>query len=253
MNKRYIDFVPAKGGRVPKKGRVVGAKVAKKPAAKPVVKPAVKKTAASVSKKLTRRDSPLEGDLEIDKIFAERVEPAGVTKGGAKLGVIEDFQPKFVQAEVKKRPLGASNTASKVNVSTKASSKVVSKAPRAGTSTRVGVSVRTGTSGAAKAAKAKAGVTGMRAGVTISSSKRPLPMGNRTAFLSNSKIEKRPLSKNAYIKRPVVIPKEEKPQAPVKIIAKPEKDSKAGLIIAIILTIILGAAAGTVAFLLLPK
>ena len=44
-----------------------------------------------------------------------------------------------------------------------------------------------------------------------------------------------------------------KPKAPEKIIAKPEKDSKAGLIIAIILTIILGAAAGTVAFLLLPK
>lgn len=74
----------------------------------------------------------------------------------------------------------------------------------------------------------------------------------RPAFVNTEKVRKRPLSKNVYPKKPVV-PKEEKPTAPVTIIDKPEKDSKVGLIVTIIITIILGAAAGTVAFLLLPK
>jgi len=74
----------------------------------------------------------------------------------------------------------------------------------------------------------------------------------KPAFVNTEKIRKRPLSKNVYPKK-VVEPKEEVPSAPVTIINKPEKDSKAGLIVTIIITIILGAAAGTVAFLLLPK
>lgn len=73
-----------------------------------------------------------------------------------------------------------------------------------------------------------------------------------THFVNTEKIEKRPLSKSVATKKPVVLPKKEISD-PARIIAKPEKDSKAGLIIAVILTIILGAAAGTVAFLLLPK
>ncbi len=49
-----------------------------------------------------------------------------------------------------------------------------------------------------------------------------------------------------------MVPKEE-PKGPVTIITKPEKDSHVGIIVTIIMTIILGATAGTVAFLLLPK
>ena len=49
------------------------------------------------------------------------------------------------------------------------------------------------------------------------------------------------------------VPPEEKPTGPVTIISKPEKESKVSLVVTIIITIILGAAAGTVAFLLLPK
>ena len=70
-------------------------------------------------------------------------------------------------------------------------------------------------------------------------------------FMNAEKVDKRPLSKNVYQKK-VVVP-EEKPSKPVTIIDKPEKDSKVWLIVTIIITIILGAAAGTVAFLLLPK
>ncbi len=73
----------------------------------------------------------------------------------------------------------------------------------------------------------------------------------KPTFVNTEKVSKRPLSKNVYQKK-VETPVEE-PKAPVKIIDKPEKDSKVGLIVTIIITIILGAAAGTVAFLLLPK
>ena len=73
----------------------------------------------------------------------------------------------------------------------------------------------------------------------------------KTAFLNTDKIAKRPLSKNVYHKA-IEVPKET-PSAPVTIIDKPEKDSKVGIVVTIIVTIVLGAAAGTVAFLLLPK
>lgn len=71
-------------------------------------------------------------------------------------------------------------------------------------------------------------------------------------FVNAEKVDKRPLSKNVYQKK-VVVAAEEKPSKPVTIIDKPEKDSKVWLVVTIIITIILGAAAGTVAFLLLPK
>ena len=70
-------------------------------------------------------------------------------------------------------------------------------------------------------------------------------------FINQDKVTKRPLSKNVYRKN--VEPAKESTKKPVTIIAKPEKDTKVGVIITIIITIILGAAAGTVAFLLLPK
>ena len=73
----------------------------------------------------------------------------------------------------------------------------------------------------------------------------------RPAFVNVEKVKKRPLSKNVYTK--TVEAKEEVPSGPVTIIDKSEKDSKVGLVVTIIITIILGAAAGTVAFLLLPK
>ena len=73
----------------------------------------------------------------------------------------------------------------------------------------------------------------------------------KTRFVNTDKIEKRPLSKNVYKKN--VTPLKEEKTGPVTIIAKQDKGSHIGVIITIILTIVLGAAAGTVAFLLLPK
>lgn len=73
----------------------------------------------------------------------------------------------------------------------------------------------------------------------------------KSPFINQAKVAKRPLSKNVYQKK--IEPTVDTTESPITIISKPEKDSKAGLIIGIILTIILGAAAGTIAFLLLPK
>lgn len=94
-----------------------------------------------------------------------------------------------------------------------------------------------------------------KAGVTASGTKRKdvTSMAPRAHFVNTEKVAKRPLSKNVYQKKIVVVPEEEKSKGPVKIIDKPKKDSKAGLVVTIIITIILGATAGTVAFLLLPK
>ena len=97
-----------------------------------------------------------------------------------------------------------------------------------------------------KVVKPQAGVT---TGVRQNNSTVTVP---RAKFVNTEKVAKRPLSKNVYTKQ-IVEPKEEIVTKPVKIIDKPEKDSKAGIVMAIIITIVLGAAVGTVAFLLLPK
>jgi hypothetical protein len=101
---------------------------------------------------------------------------------------------------------------------------------------------------AAREVKPRAGVTTVKNRNVVSNDVRP-------RFV-RTEVEKRPLSKSVAQKKIVSgAPKQEQeaPSKPVTIIHKPEKDSKVGLIVTIIITIILGAAAGTVAFLLLPK
>lgn len=96
-----------------------------------------------------------------------------------------------------------------------------------------------------------------RAGVSVGKSG---PKYNSAAELQakfvKTEVKKRPLSKNVYQKKVATTAPEKEikePAEPVTIISKPEKDSKVGLVVTILITIILGAAAGTVAFLLLPK
>ncbi|MBQ6149597.1 hypothetical protein IJI86_01315 [Candidatus Saccharibacteria bacterium] len=219
MNKRYIDFVPAKN-TIPK-GGIAKPKSIKVSAEKPAKKP-VKK----VVRKIPAANPLLDEEVVVEEIFAEREEPA---KKAVKKAPKASNQPKFVKTDVKKRPLGAEKPA-KTAVKAKPVTKPAATKP------------------AVKPATVK----------PVAVAKRPAPLGQRAKFINTNKIEKRPLSAVAARKTPLIVPKVEsekpkKPAAPEKIISKPEKDSKAGLIIAIILTIILGAAAGTVAFLLLPK
>lgn len=243
MNKRYIDFVPSKQGAAGAKRQTVkgtsgvaartpgqvSVGVGKTEARKVAEKTAARRRAARITRAETAPEMPLE------EMFEERAPKAGVSTGlrEPKFGVIEDYQPKFVQAEVKKRPLGG---------------------PRKAASSG-------GAAADAKAAKAAEKAT------------RAARMA-KPAFINAEKVEKRALSDGLHPKKtaePAVKPaktkkfakksadktgkadKVKKSDGPVRIIAEPEKDSRAGIIIAVILTIILGAAAGTVAFLLLPK
>ena len=183
MNKKYIDFVPAKNARSATHKKTAQSVAKKKTVSRPVAKKTIKTTSAAPS--------------------------------NTKLGVVENLSPK------------ATSRTSNAHF-------VVSK-------------------GAVKAAKAK------KVGVKAPEEKpKEKPKKNasdtyktpKTPFVNQDKVKKRPLSKNVYRKE--VKPVKED-AAPVTIITKPEKDARISLIVTIILTIILGAAAGTVAFLLLPK
>ena len=221
MNKRYIDFVP-----VDRRGATKPLSVAaKKPVAGPIVmKPALKKPVAK--------------------------------------------QPVVSRAE----GLTVKRTGSAANFGRNAGNVTISRAPARNTAYELEEMLAKKTKSVKTPAKSGATKFGMIEDyrpkfVKATVDKRPLgtmSAGARVNFINVGKVEKRPLSKNVYARKTstTVTPKEkmkatsktkEDSKKPVMIIAKPEKDSKVGLIVAVILTIILGAAAGTVAFLLLPK
>lgn len=196
--------------------RMAGKRLAPKPSEPKPMEPKIDET--KMQMELLEQE-----ELRLEEIFAEVPE-----EQGRKFGVIEDFSGKFVSTEVEKRPLSGSISA------TEAKSKKISR-----------ISLRSKGKKENKTAVAEV-------------SKQPSePMGKmkipERPFVNMEKVEKRPLSRNVYQPRNVVTAPKEEPQGPITIIEKPEKDSRIGLIVTIIITIILGAAAGTVAFLLLPK
>lgn len=216
MNKRYIDFVPAKSkAKTAKRGqaapRVVHAELPKKPT---IQKPAVQKVAVQrpVAKKPIVKKPVRKASTSVSK---PSVTPA--------LGVVEDFGGGNVVAP--KQPLsnGPVASASEAKAQKVKAERILRSTP-----------------------KDKEASEKPAASKTNSTYKAP-----NSPFINQSKVEKRPLSKNVYQKK-IAVPKEE-PKGPVTIISKPEKDSHVGIIVTIIMTIILGATAGTVAFLLLPK
>ena len=164
------------------------------------------------------------------KPVAEKAQPERSVKMAEKkasepqFGVIEDLQSKFVKTEVVKRPLNGGvkrNSSGGDNKKTAEEEKVLRNAVR----------------------KAESAVK------NESEPKKRIEM--KTPFVNTEKVTKRPLSKNVYQKK-VVEPKEESSKS-ITIITSEKKDSKVGIVVAVIITIILGATAGTVAFLLLPK
>lgn len=177
-------------------------------------------------------------ELEINEMFEAREvkSQAGVSVGRRepKYGVIEDFKPKFVKTEVEKRPLSKPKTAKEEIAEIKA--KKIAKMPVMKKSV----------------AKEKVAEEEKQAEPKKSETEKPETLKiPKNPFVNTERVPKRPLSKNVYQKK-IVVAKEEM-TGPVTIINKPEKDSRVGLVVTIIITIILGAAAGTVAFLLLPK
>ncbi len=183
MNKRYIDFVPAKRGQVDLK-------------ASPFSKSEVKTTTKAPEK----------------KVVAKKTTPRTVSK----------VAPKTEIEKVKAAKIRATSRDTFESRKVSAVKKTIEK--------DTGKTVE------------------KRADKVTHGAKMEIP---KNPFIANPKVSKRPLSKNVY-KKEVKAPKEE-PKGPVTIIEKPEKGAHVGLVVTIILTIVLGATAGTVAFLLLPK
>ena len=204
----------------------VPSRVAKRPSASAVPKKPVGdnvRPEAVRSKRIYEELVLEEDELEVGaETFALKKEP--------RYGVVEDFQSKFVKTEVQKRPLSKGNSAvARDSLAEAKSVKVAAKKLTRPVEKPVEKSEQTGEKAEDKA-------------------KMKIP---KSPFINQAKIAKRPLSKNVYERK--VEPTKEEATGPVTIISKPEKDKKTGRVIAIVLAVILGAAAGTVAFLLLPK
>lgn len=146
------------------------------------------------------------------------------------LGVIENLNEKFVSKDVEKRPLSDGKPLPEKDLAKEAKSKRL-----------------LGRKHKNEAAKQPVENPVEKPAETEKKKTYTVP---KSPFINQEKVVKRPLSKNVYAKK--AEPSREE-HGPVTIIAKPEKDSRVGIVVAVILIIILGAAAGTVAFLLLPK
>lgn len=269
MNKRYMDFVPVK--KTPEvAGGASGATsgVVRKSAATSGARAKVPTTEVNGMRRARMKvpATPVEPEVDefvVNEIFEakEVAVPAGVTvsertleaKDEVKFGVIEDLGPRFVKTEVPKRPLSGGKKAEAKEVDEKDEELKNAKAEKlVGRSALTGKKVSVGEGAMTRlGAKATKGKKEKKPADTPETAEGDSDTYKTPKFVNTEKVKKRPLSKNVYqkeVKAPV-----EEPKGPVTIIAKPEKDSKLGMVIAVIITIILGATAGTVAFLLLPK
>lgn len=231
MNKKYMDFVPA-GSQVK---TAVGKAAPKATVAKKVIKKTTVARKPASAAKIQRKASPevVREEVVLQEDILEVGAETFSLKKEPKYGIVEDYRPKFVKTEVAKRPLSRSHFAEKKSElaeakALKVAAKKIEKSAK---------SVENPVEKSAETEKKADDKANMK-----------IP---KSPFINQSKVEKRPLSKNIYER--TIAPTEEKPTGPVTIISQPEKDAKAGRVVAIILAIILGAAAGTVAFLLLPK
>ena len=222
MSQKYIDFVPSKK---PSSGKAILRAVGQTTKSHKV-QPRI----SSQVKKGKDREAPYVRSEQMTESMtakaATRTSAFSIKKEPA-YGVIEDFHPKFVKAEVEKRPLSKGH----FGVSNSELSELKSRKIERGVSDVF-----------EKKNESNRGVV---------DSKKTLAIP-KTPFIAKAKVNKRPLSKNVY-KKPIQ-PTKEPTTGPVTIISKPEsEEGKGGMVIAVILTIILGAVAGTIAFLILPK
>lgn len=235
MNKRYMDFVPTQSASKSATGARPARRVVAPQKSGSVGRPTMARR-ASTTVKSTSRAAARPAAKPVAKPAAKPVAKVAFSgENDVALGVIENVGPKFVKTDVPKRPLSTNSHFAKTGVAAAKAKKI--------TGARI-TPVRATNATAKKSRQAEAKSVNQKNVGTYVPPKTP--------FINQEKVQKRPLSKNVYKKKADVPVKEEK-KGPVTIIAKPEKDSHAGLVVTIILTIILGAAAGTVAFLLLPK
>lgn len=251
MSKQYMDFAPRKAARTASASkRAAEAHSGVTRAKKPV-------TARQTTKTATARPVARKSTVQGTGVKKPTVRSTGAgtfsSEKKPKLGAIEDLSPKFVKTDVPKRPLGAGGThfrTKKTGVAAVKAQKVGLQGARTNMKPKAAAKpvAKTGAKLVEKPVENSdaAGATAMAA----AAEKYQVP---KSPFINQGKVQKRPLSKNVYAKK-IEIPKEVlEAKGPVTIISKPEKQAHTGMIVTIILTIILGAAAGTVAFLLLPK
>lgn len=225
MSQKYIDFVPSKKPsnkaattRVVRKTATVTSRTEEASPA-PSVKKVQRPVRNAPSRKATRTPSATQGYYSANNASTFSI------KGEPEYGVIEDFHPKFVSVEVEKRPLSRSHFKTQESEISRIKSNNINKSLK-GNSKSGGFDNKKSDNQSLKIPK--------------------------SPFIAKAKVNKRPLSKNTYSKS--VQPTKEPTNGPVTIIAKPEPEGgKGSMVIAVILTIILGAVAGTIAFLILPK
>lgn len=250
MNKKYIDFVPTKKSQStapqtraprPDSRTAVVARTT-------VTRTTVTDFAAVSTPKTAPAPTPTPAPAPVRRVArAPRVEVVAPavkktpTDKTPPMGVVEDLNAHFITRDVPKRALGVHPTTNPVAVAPPVEN--------------------TAAMAKQQKIKAKSAIRPFsRAKKPTSQPSKPVekPVENsvyktpKSPFINQNKVVKRPLSGNIYKKQIIEAVKEE-PKGPVTIIAKPEKDKHIGIIVTIIITIILGAAAGTVAFLLLPK
>lgn len=244
MSRKYMDFVPAK-------------KTVKLPEAAPVQRRRVMRRSSVGTVKHTEVEVGLKSNPEVavkqtvvrrtvtNKVVARQPQLSSSSEAmslskSTKLGQIEDVNPKFVMTDVPKRPLSETrDAASGVELVGAAKAKRLVGRMNPLKATRQYAETRPNSTTVITAEQ--------KVDATYQAPKSP--------FINQDKIVKRPLSsKNVYTKRVASESTLATSQAkPVTIITKPEKESHVGMVVTIILTIIFGAVAGTVAFLLLPK
>ena len=229
MNKKYMDFVPTKASDpIKQKQGVAAYKSVPEVKAKKVTR-TIAQPQRKVQPQKAVRPQKVAQPRKVAPQPQKMVQPQVAAPGAQpQLGVFENLNQRFVTKDVPKRPLGKGDN-------------VVSNA-------------------ALKAAKAQNlkdkklvnGAAPTEKPVENTAKAKEAYKVPKSPFINQEKIVKRPLSKNVYQKEVKEAPKTE-PAGPVTVISKPEKDSHVNVIITIIITIVLGAAAGTIAFLLLPK
>ena len=222
MSQKYIDFVPSKKPSSKKASLRAAGQTAKPRKTQPRTVPQARK---GKDREVSYVRSEQLAELMTAKV-ATRASTFSIKKE-PEYGVIEDFHPKFVKAEVEKRPLSRGHFSASGSELSELKSRKIERGMQG-----VPAKKSEGNSGAVDNKKTLA-----------------IP---KTPFIAKAKVNKRPLSKNVY--RKPVQPTKEPTIGPVTIISKSEsEEGKGGMVIAVILTIILGAVAGTIAFLILPK
>lgn len=264
MNKKYIDFVPTNKKAEAPRAQVVMPK--KQPEAAVVTRTTITRTTvtgvstpapssartAQIPTARSKMVRPSPRPAQTPQVRPKRptpVEPQIVTPVAKKMptdkvppmGVVEDLNARFVKRDVPKRPL-----------STKPNRVATTPAFNATSEVAAAKQQKVKARSVAKQAKKPANQPAKEPVKKPESKEKSTYKTPKSPFINQHKVKKRPLSGNIY-KHEIKEAVKEEPKGPVTIIAKPEKDKHIGIIVTIIITIILGAAAGTVAFLLLPK